>query len=344
MNKLSRILITGSDGYIGAVLIKYLSSRNYYLGKIDIGYFYDCTLGDYSEISLNRGFFNAFNYTSDISSLTLENLKYYDAVIHLAALSNDSLGELDEKATNKINIVSSIRLAELAKKAGIKEFFFASSCSVYGGVGDTDEGGITETGKLDPLTNYARSKVIAEDLLKSLASDEFKVTVLRFATIYGASPKLRTDLVVNSMVGSGLLFNQVRINNDGEALRPLLHVQDLCEAIYRLLQLGDLEPFTVLNIGSKNYAVREVATTVADILNCHLVYDSPESKDFRTYRVNFDKLKHLLGWEPAISLNIGIRELISFYSTNLLTERDFKHKFIRISWLKEQIQKGLVSL
>lgn len=334
----SRVMVTGSDGYIGARLVPYLGARHFNLDEVDVGYFRDC-----KSYALRLEVFN----NRDIRSLTEFDLEYVESVVHLGGLSNDPLGILNPVATMEINSSATIRLAELAKKVGVERFIFSSSCSVYGGKGET-ELGIDETGEVEPLTTYAKSKVDAEQGLMGLASEQFKVVSLRNATVYGASPKMRTDLVVNNLVGSALLFNEVRLNSDGTAWRPLIHIKDLCEVIFRILNLPSegLENYIQVNVGSNdnNFKINEIAKMVSDVLDCHLSYGTNLSKDNRSYKVNFNKLKALLGWEPAVPLRIGIRELIEFYSTNLLTHDDFNHLFVRTFWLKQQLEAGLIKL
>ena len=338
--EISQVLVTGSDGYIGKRLCAYLLERSFSLTLADTGYFKNCGVSPLKVKDL-------FSFR-DIRNLTEYDLEYIEAIVHLGGLSNDPLGILNPTATMEINTKATIQLAESAKKAGVERFIFSSSCSVYGGKGATDLG-IDELGEVDPLTTYAKSKVEAEKELNKLASEHFQVIALRSATVYGASSKMRTDLVVNNLVGSALLFNEIRLNSDGTAWRPLIHIKDLCEVILRVLNLSNdelKESYTQVNVGSNsnNFKINEIAKVVADAMNCHLSYGSKPSKDSRSYKVNFDKLKKMLDWEPAVPLRIGVRELIDFYSENLLTVEDFNHRFVRTSWLKQQIEAGLVTL
>ena len=261
-----RVLVTGNLGYIGAILAPHLADAGHEVVGLDSGLFSGCDLGlPPRPIS---------TIACDLRDVTAEQLRGFDAIVHLAALSNDPLGNLAPEHTWAINHEASVRLAELARSAGVVRFLDASSCSVYG----VAEDGVTvdEDAEMRPTTAYAASKVKVEDDLHELAGDDFSPTYLRNATVYGMSPRLRADIVVNNLVGSAVLDGEVRVLSDGTPWRPLVHVEDVARAFSAVL---DADRGTVhdvaLNVGAKdgNYRVREVAETVGEVTGC-TVFDS----------------------------------------------------------------------
>src|SRR3954470_1890983 len=252
-----RVLITGHQGYLGTVMVPVLRDAGHDVTGLDCGFFANCILGpapaDPPDIRV------------DLRDVRPEQLDGFEAVIHLAALSNDPLGNLDPALTREINFEATVRLAEAAREAGVRRFIFASSCSMYGTA--TTDVAVDESAPLQPLTAYAESKVRSEEALSKLATDAFSPVFMRNATVYGASPRLRIDLVLNNLVGWAYTTGVVRVLSDGTPWRPLLHVRDLASAAVAILaaprDLVHNEPF---NIGRdlENYRVKELAEIVRD--------------------------------------------------------------------------------
>jgi nucleoside-diphosphate-sugar epimerase len=282
----------------------------------------------------------------DVRDVERKHLEGLDAVVHLAGLSNDPLGALDPTLTEVINLGATIRLARLAKAAGVARFVFASSCSMYGIA--SGDGAVDETAPLQPLTEYARSKARAEAQLTKLADESFSPILMRNATVYGASPRLRVDLVVNNLVGWALTTGKVRILSDGTPWRPLVHVRDVAAATAALLvaprEAVHAQPF---NIGARdeNYQVRDLAVIVRDALGtCEIEYAGNGDPDPRSYRVDFGKIARTL---PDLRLTwtvaAGAHELIDAYRRNDLTYDVFmSSRFTRLKRLEEQMAAGVL--
>ncbi len=292
-----KILITGNMGYIGLVVIKRLwqSYPDATLVGLDIGYFAHClTQPEFlPETMLD------IQYFQDVRTLTADLLEGVDAIVHLAAISNDPMGNQYEAVTEEINYRASVRLARLAKEAGVSRFVFASSCSVYG---FADDEARTEQSTLNPLTAYARSKLATEQELEKLASPEFVVTCLRFATACGASDRLRLDLVLNDFVAGAVSEKKITVMSDGTPWRPLIAVPDMAKAmdwaISRTLDKGGA--YLAVNAGSNrwNYQVRDLATAVAQVIPGTDVFINENAPpDKRSYRVNFDLFNKLVATE-----------------------------------------------
>jgi nucleoside-diphosphate-sugar epimerase len=305
-----RILITGNMGYVGPNVIRQIR-QTYPAASIiglDAGYFGHCitTRHVLPETRVD------LQYFQDVRDTKAEILQNVDAIIHLAALSNDAMGVAHDQVTFDVNYKASIRLAKMAKKSGVKSFVFASSCSVYG---CAEEGERTETSEVNPLTAYARSKVLTEKGLKLLASPEFKVTCLRFATACGMSERLRLDLVLNDFVSSALCKKRIDILSDGTPWRPLIHVRDMARAMDWAIRrnLKDGGPYLVVNAGTNewNYQVRDLAYAVQKHFEGVEVSINPNaSPDKRSYRVDFSLFKRLApNHQPLMTLNSTVREL-----------------------------------
>jgi nucleoside-diphosphate-sugar epimerase len=295
---------------------------------LDIGYFEDCVLGDMSvEPPALR---------VDLRDVTREQLTGYDAVIHLAALSNDPLGALAPEITYDINHHASVRLARLAKDAGVRRFLYASTCSVYGAAG---EGLVDESAPLRPLTPYAVSKVRVEDDVAAIADDSFAPVFLRNATAFGFSPRLRADIVLNNLVGHAVLSGEVRVLSDGTPWRPLVHARDIAAAFMACLDApADKIRCAAFNVGSEcnNLTVADIAGLVVDAVpGSRLLITGETGADPRSYRVDFSAIRNALGFEAQWSVGDGADELYREYTSRGLTPEGFSHTFVRLARLQE---------
>jgi nucleoside-diphosphate-sugar epimerase len=265
------------------------------------------------------------------------HLAGFDAVVHLAGLSNDVLGDIDAEVTYEINYTASVRLAQLAKEAGVRRFLFASSCSMYGTSGDSL---LTEDAEFRPLTPYAVSKVKVEEGLAKLAGDGFSPTFLRNATVYGVSPKLRFDLVVNNLTGYAATTGEVRIQSDGSPWRPLVHVEDVCRAFSAVLDAPvEVVHNQAFNVGrtEDNLQVRDIARIVEEVVpNSRISYAGGAPADSRCYRVDCSKLPIVLpDFQPHWTLRTGIESLYRAYLETGLTLEQLTHRYVRIKRLKD---------
>lgn len=337
MVKLARILVTGDRGYIGAVLVKKLISKNYKVTGIDSGFFEnDLSASSKPKYKIIK---------KDIRRVQLEDLKNIDAVIHLCALSNDPMGEIDPKLTEEINYKASVRLAKLAKKAGVKRFIFSSSCSIYG---IAENGIVDEKSKINPLTAYAKSKIKTEKALKKLASKNFYVIIMRNSTVYGFSNKFRNDLVVNNLVTTALAYNQLRILSDGTPWRPLIDVRDLADIFIEFLKTEKgLLNGTVINIGfnENNFRVKDIVKLINKYLvKCEVIYTGEHGKDSRSYKVKFDLFNKYF---PAIRqkwpLERSIKDLIVELKKAGFNKRNFEEgDYTRLAMLKKLKDDGKI--
>jgi nucleoside-diphosphate-sugar epimerase len=317
-----RILVTGNHGYIGPLVQDMLKQAGYNVVGLDVGFF----RGDKPSQD-----------SKDIRDILPDDLTGVDAVIHLAALSNDPIGELNPNLTNEINYTASIRLAQAAKQVGVARFLFASSCSIYGSAGG--EQLVNEDSPLAPKTDYAISKVKTEEALVNLASSSFCPVILRNSTAYGVSPNLRLDLVLNNLTGWAYTSGKVRILSDGTAWRPLVHVQDIALAFLTLLRAPAGKVCgQAFNIGSndENYQVNDLATIVQEATGCMIEYSPGGGPDLRSYRVDFSKVYSTIPeFRPKWNARIGVTELIRAFQENHLKLEDFMgRKYIRLKQLK----------
>jgi len=326
------LLVTGNMGYIGPCVVKYLRTNHPEATLIgyDMGYFASqLTRVDLlPECYLNRQYF------ADVRNFPEELLKDVDAIVYLAAISNDPMGNKYEAVTLDINYRSAVALAIKAKAAGVRSFVFASSCSTYG---FAEEQAMTESSPLNPLTAYAKSKVYAEKELKRLASSDFRITCLRFATACGMSERLRLDLVLNDFVASAVASGKITILSDGTPWRPLIHIKDMARAIdwgvERPLRSGG--PFLVVNAGTNewNYQVRDLAEAVARIIPGTEVFINKDAQpDKRSYRVNFDLFRSLApDHQPQYDLDTTIQELRDGLEAMTFREQNFRNtNFMRL--------------
>lgn len=333
------ILITGNNGYIGAVLSRYLKERACRVAGLDCNYYRGCDFYT-DDIQLEK------QIVKDIRDVEEKDMEGVTAIVHLAALSNDPLGEINPELTMAINHNASVRLAKMAKNAGIERFIFSSSCSVYGiASGDIP---ITEETPVNPVTSYAKAKVTAEREISRLASDNFHPVVLRNATVYGLSPRMRLDLVVNNLVAWGFLTGRVLVKSDGAPWRPIIHVEDLCQVIFAMLEApAEKIHNQVFNVGinSENFQIRDIANRVANnIHNCQVEIRKKSSPDERSYQVDFSKLRsHLPRFEPRWDLTIGITELYKAYKAHGLSQEDFdSDNYFRVRRIKKMISERMV--
>ena len=326
-----KVLVTGNLGYVGNVLTKILLEQ-----KIDV---VGCDTGFYPQGFLNSETSKCVQIKKDIRNLSVEDLKGVSGICHLAALSNDPLGEINPNLTEEINYKATIRLAKLAKEAKVEKFIFSSSCSSYG----MNENIVNEESALAPLTAYAKSKVNSEKEISKLSDNNFCTTNLRSATAYGLSNSIRLDLVVNNLTCSAFTTNHVKLLSDGTAWRPLVHVEDMSNAFISVLNAKNSEVNNqAFNVGTNedNYTVREIAQKVEEIVpNSSITYAEDANKDSRSYKVDFSKIKQSLGYETKWSLDKAIKEIYNLLKIKKFTEEDFKDKkYYRVAYIKWLIE------
>ena len=332
-----RVLVTGHNGFIGATMAKTLHEAGHRVTGLDTYYYEDCTLNGHDfEVPAIR---------KDIRDVKLDDLKGFDAIIHLAALSNDPIGELKAEWTYDINHLASVNLAKLGKAAGVRLFLFSSSCSMYGTAGDDM---VTEQAPLRPLTHYATSKVRAEVDLAKLADKDFSPVFMRNATAYGVSPRLRADLVLNNLVGWAFTTGRVLIKSDGTPWRPVIHIGDIARAFAAVLaaprEVVHCQAFNV-GLNGENYQVRDLAEIVErTVPGCKIEYAGEAGPDPRSYRVDFSKLARAVpDFRPIWNATLGARELYEVYSRVNLTHEDFQgRKYIRVKHLRHLIQNNVL--
>lgn len=334
---MERVLVTGHMGYIGQVLVPILEAAGYAVAGLDSDLYRRCTFG--------RSLHEPGAIRKDIRDVEIDDLSGFAAVVHLAALSNDPLGDLDPDLTHEINHAATVRLARLAREAGVRRFLFSSSCSNYGSAGD---GLLDESAPLRPLTPYGASKTWAERDLSALADDRFTPVSLRNATCYGVSPRHRFDLVLNNLVAWAHAAGKILLKSDGTPWRPLVHVEDVASAFLAVLRAPrEVVHDEVFNIGrtEENYTVREIAEKVLDAIpSSRIEFAGTAGPDARNYRVDFRKAERTLpGFAPQWTVERGIRQLDEAYAKLDIRPDDFEGpRYNRIDHVRLLLAEGAI--
>jgi nucleoside-diphosphate-sugar epimerase len=331
-----RVLVTGNEGYIGCILVPMLRRAGHEVVGLDVGLFRGNALAPIARPPTIR---------KDVRDVELQDVAEIDAVIHLAGLANDPLGDLDPPLTYQINHLATVRLAEIAKRAGVRRFLYASSCSVYGAAGDDLIG---ETASLNPLTAYAQSKARAEEDLRPLLSQDFSIVFLRAATAYGVSPYLRFDLALNNLVAWAHTAKLVYLKSDGHAWRPFVHVEDIARAYLSLLEAPrERVHGEIFNIGitEENYRIRPLAEIVHQAVpDARIEYAAGASADQRSYRVSCDKLPDAnIGFAPQWNAAAGVGEILHALQIWQIKTEEFEGpRYNRIAYLRKLLDDGRV--
>jgi nucleoside-diphosphate-sugar epimerase len=324
-----RVLVTGHLGYIGTVMMPRLHEAGHVVTGLDMDLYRECSFGE--EPKKFPG------VLKDLRDVTQADLAGFDAIIHLAGLSNDPLGDLNPEVTYDINFRASVRLAEFAKAAGIKRFIFSSSCSIYGATGDKT---LDENARFNPITPYGHSKVLVEGEVAKLADDRFSPTFLRNATAYGVSPRHRFDLVLNNLVAWAMCTGCVHIKSDGTPWRPIIHIEDISRAFLAVLSAPrETIHNRAFNVGrsDENYQVRDLAEIVrGTVPNCSIKYAQGAGPDKRSYRVDFSSIaRELPDFQPQWTARRGAQELYDSYRRVGLKVEDFEGpRYTRIEHIR----------
>jgi nucleoside-diphosphate-sugar epimerase len=335
-----RVLVTGNKGYIGAVMVPMLQKEGFQVHGID-SYFYEgCQFGEQPSYA---GMESIPFVKKDIRDVTTDDLRGIDAIVHLAALSNDPLGNLDPNITYEINYKASVRLAQLAKKAGVQRYVFSSSCSTYGASGSE---AVAEESELNPVTPYGESKVLAEKEVSKLADKDFSPTFLRSATAYGVSTMLRTDVVLNNLSAWAYTTGNIVLKSDGKAWRPVVHIEDISRAFIAVLNSSrDLVHNQVFNVGitTENFRTLELAEIVKETVpSSRIQFAADAEPDKRSYRVDFSKIANTLkDFKPQWTAVKGARQLYdAFRKVNLTLEEFEGPKYRRVGQIEKLLKSG----
>jgi len=343
-----KILITGSEGYFGTVLKSYLLERNFQIRCLDTNFFSDCFL--FPESIKNELIKKDSRYITD------DDLYGVSTLIHLSGISNDPFGGLHSEDVYDFSVDYTRKLANLCKKRNVN-FIFASSCSVYGKTAGIAE--LNEESAVNPQTGYSKNKLMIEDMLMDLSSEKFRPLIFRFSTLYGLSPKMRFDIVINMLTGMAVSEKKIKLNSDGQAWRPFVHIKDACEALYLGLKfVKNNNSHQIFNIGStnENYKIIEIAELIESIVeNSKIVFLNNEDKtvfsdkkiqdgvDTRTYKVNFSKSKKYLGFETKYKASDGIIQMKEkFEEINLNSEILKNIKYYRLQKMDELYKSGRI--
>jgi nucleoside-diphosphate-sugar epimerase len=336
-----RVLITGWSGYIGPLMVKIFKQHGHDVAGLDTGYFADCSM----EPIHDRGPL----LRKDVRDVQAADLAGFDAVVHLAALSNDPMGELRPEWTYQINLEGSLHLARVAREAGVSRFLFSSSCSIYGA---SDHEKATETAPLQPLSAYAVSKVRTEEGLERMADRDFSPVFLRNATAYGVSPRMRLDLVLNNLTAWAFTTGRVQIMSDGTPWRPLVHIEDIARAFAAVLDAPrDAIHKQAFNVGAdtENYQVKDLAELVREEVPGSVIsYSGQSAPDPRNYRVDFSKIRAMVpAFQPVWNARKGVAELHAAFRRASLNADDLQSRnYIRLKQLKhlldtQELEEGL---
>lgn len=333
-----RVLVNGDRGYLGSVLVPLLQHAGHEVVGLDVGWYDGCDFGEQPQGYEQR--------TGDIRDAAPQDLHGFDAVVHLAAISNDPIGHLNPEATYDVNAHGVVHMAKAAKAAGVSRFLFSSSCSLYGAGGDAP---VAEDGEFHPVTPYGRSKVMAEQGLAELADDDFSPTYLRNATAYGSSPRFRADIVVNNLTGTAFTRGEVRLQSDGSPWRPLVHAEDIARAFRAALEAPrELVHDQAFNVGRDEDVVqiRTIAEQVSQMTGAPVSFASDAGPDTRNYRVDFTKIGQLLpSFTPVWTVPDGIEQIWADAGQRGLTNSDFEGpRFVRLERVRQMAAAGELDL
>jgi nucleoside-diphosphate-sugar epimerase len=332
-----RIFVTGTEGYLGSLLAPQLVRRGYEVIGLDTGY--------YKERMLYRdNGITPLTLAKDLRQIEVNDLEGVDAVVHMAELSNDPAGQLAPNITYEINHKGSVRLAKLARQAGVERFIYMSSCSVYGVSGGDF---VTEESPVNPQTAYGICKTLVERDVRALANSRFAPTFMRNATAYGASPRMRFDIVLNNLAGLAWTIREIKMTSDGTPWRPIVHGLDICQAIVAVLDAPvEAVANEIFNVGDTehNYRVKEIAEIVGEVFPGCVVSFGPPSPDNRSYRVSFEKIrKHLPAFRSQWDARRGAEQLLSLFGRIDMTEEVFQFRsFTRLKQLEYLIRTGQI--
>ena len=330
-----KVLVTGHKGYIGTVMVQMLMQEGFDVVGMDTDLYRFCTYGD-DPVEVP-------SIDKDVRDVDASDLKGFDAVVHLAALSNDPLGNINPDLTYDINHRASVRTAEAARSAGVSRFVFASSCSMYGKAGDDE---LDETAEFNPVTPYAKSKVFVERDVSQMATDEFSPVFMRNATAYGVSPRIRFDLVINNLVAWAMTTGRILMKSDGTPWRPLVHIEDISQAVICALKAPrEVVHNLAVNVGSndENYQMRDLAGFVQETVpDCAIDYADGAGPDTRCYKVNFDKIHSVFpDFKTKWTARMGVEQCYESYLKHGLNKDDYEGiKYKRIAHIKNLIKES----